>query len=224
MPCAQRSPSAIPTEPRLAAARGAAPLAASMTNFTAPSRMARPRRVEGAAAWRWKSDQQQERLGLGDFLGELGQPEARTQRDRGKENLGSRLNPGKAGANGPGEGRVPGPMSKRWASPWRTSSNYVTGPPSETPRDLADFQSRHGEAPRFAGKGQEIALDRCRMEVMRGPFSRTRRASSQGWKGGSYPPGRGSNDPPSKSRTPLVFSSCRCRSRASNGHFSPSLF
>src|SRR5258708_4007971 len=107
MPCAQRSPSAIPTEPRLAAARGAAPLAASMTNFTAPSRMARPRRVEGAAAWRWKSDQQQERLGLGDFLGELGQPEARTQRDRGKENLASRLNPGKAGAHGPPETRGP---------------------------------------------------------------------------------------------------------------------
>jgi Domain of unknown function (DUF4112) len=27
--------------------------------------------------------------------------------------------------------------------------SYVTSPPSETPRDLADFQSRHGEAPRF---------------------------------------------------------------------------
>jgi hypothetical protein len=42
------------------------------------------------------SDQQQERFGLGDFLGELGQPEACTQRDRGNEDLGLRLNPGRA--------------------------------------------------------------------------------------------------------------------------------
>jgi hypothetical protein len=33
---------------------------------------------------------------------------------------------------------------------------YVTSPPSETPRDLANFESRHGEAPRFAQKGREI--------------------------------------------------------------------
>src|SRR5262249_38850499 len=31
------------------------------------------------------SNQQQERFGLSDFLGELGQPEARAQRDRGKK-------------------------------------------------------------------------------------------------------------------------------------------
>jgi hypothetical protein len=34
--------------------------------------------------------------------------------------------------------------------------NYVTGPPSETASDLGDFHCRHGEAPRFAGKGREI--------------------------------------------------------------------
>src|SRR6266404_7790513 len=65
--------------------------------------------------------------------------------------------------------------------------NYVTSPPSETPRDLADFQNRHGEAPRFAGKGRETALGRCRIGAMRRPFSRRRRASSQGWNAGSDP-------------------------------------
>jgi hypothetical protein len=40
-------------------------------------------------------------------------------------------------------------------------SNFVTGPPPENTSNLADFQSRHGEAPRFAGKGREIALGRC---------------------------------------------------------------
>jgi hypothetical protein len=30
--------------------------------------------------------------------------------------------------------------------------NHRAGPPSETPRDLADFHSRHGEASRFASK------------------------------------------------------------------------
>ena len=32
------------------------------------------------------------------------------------------------------------------------ADHYVTSPPSETPRDLADFQSRLGEAPHFRGK------------------------------------------------------------------------
>ena len=54
------------------------------------------------------SDQQQERVGLGDFLGELGQPEACTERDRRKEDLGIRFKPGKARANRFGEGRIPG--------------------------------------------------------------------------------------------------------------------
>src|SRR6516225_4276217 len=42
-------------------------------------------------------------------------------------------------------------------------------PPSETPRDLADFQNRHGEAPRFAGKEREIELALV-ASVARRPF------------------------------------------------------
>jgi hypothetical protein len=41
--------------------------------------------------------------------------------------------------------------------------------PSETPRDLADFQNRHGEAPRFAGKEREIELALV-ASVARRPF------------------------------------------------------
>jgi transcriptional regulator with GAF, ATPase, and Fis domain len=49
----------------------------------------------------------------------------------------------------------------------------LASPPSETPRDLADFQSRHGEAPRFAGKGREIAPGLRRDGTIRRSFSRT---------------------------------------------------
>jgi hypothetical protein len=60
-------------------------------------------------------NQQQERLGLRDFLGELGQPEARAQRDRRKEDLCRRLNPGQPRAHGLGEGRVPGVERQEYA-------------------------------------------------------------------------------------------------------------
>jgi hypothetical protein len=88
-------------------------------------------------------------------------------------------------------------------------SNYVTSPPSETASDLADFQSRHGEAPRFAGKGREIALvdagwDDTKVVHPNG-CGQARRTSQRG----SYPLAGGSDDPPSKTRTPpptqLVF-------------------
>jgi hypothetical protein len=75
-------------------------------------------------------------------------------------------------------------------------SNYVTSPPSETASDLADFQSRHGEAPRFAGKGREIALvdagwDDTKVVHPNG-CGQARRTSQRG----SYPPAGGSDDPP----------------------------
>ncbi len=38
------------------------------------------------------------------------------------------------------------------------NSNYVTSPPSETPRDLADFRSGQGHAPRFARKGRALSV------------------------------------------------------------------
>ena len=70
-------------------------------------------------------------------------------------------------------------------------SNYVTSPPSETAPDLADFHQRQGHAPRFAGKGREIALGRCRMGRCEGPSAGRLRASSQGAEGWILPPGRG---------------------------------
>src|SRR5258708_21442490 len=42
-------------------------------------------------------------------------------------------------------------------------------PPSETAPDLADFHQRQGHAPRFAGKGREIAPGLCRMGRYEGP-------------------------------------------------------
>src|ERR1700747_2829231 len=104
--------------------------------------------------------------------------------------------------------------------------NYVTSPPSESAPDLADFHQRQGHAPRFAGKDRRVVYagwddakvvqpDRC--GEARGTSQR-----------GSSPPAGGSDDPPRKLgpplRPPWFFTSYRCRSRASNGHFSPSLF
>ena len=43
------------------------------------------------------------------------------------------------------------------------NSNYETSPPSETSRNLADFQSRHGEAPRFAGADHNLNPARPQM-------------------------------------------------------------
>jgi hypothetical protein len=79
----------------------------------------------------------------------------------------------------------------------------LTGPPSESASDLADFESRHGEAPRFAGKGQGNALDRCRMAQYEGRSAGRLRASSQGGRVDPTPLAGGSDDPPSKTRTPL---------------------
>src|SRR5260221_13347778 len=87
--------------------------------------------------------------------------------------------------------------------PWRrndarlgaaSTRRTTTSPPSETPRDLADFQSRHGDAPRFAGKGREIApgLRRDTKVVQPDGCGPARR----GWKGGSYPPAGGAMTPP----------------------------
>jgi hypothetical protein len=71
-------------------------------------------------------------------------------------------------------------------------------PPSETPRDLADFQTRHGEAPRFAGKGREIALGRCRVGRCEGRSAGRLRASAHGGGRVDPTPGRGNDDPPFK--------------------------
>jgi hypothetical protein len=68
---------------------------------------------------------------------------------------------------------------------------YETYPPPEIASDLADFQSRHGDAPRFAGKGREIALGRCRMGRYEGRSAGRLRASSQGG-------GRAKPTPPTK--------------------------
>ena len=54
------------------------------------------------------SNQQQERLGFRDFLGEFGQPKPRAQRNRGEEDLCRRVNPAQADAHSLGEGCVPG--------------------------------------------------------------------------------------------------------------------
>src|ERR1700746_3971265 len=67
--------------------------------------------------------------------------------------------------------------------------NYGTSPPSETSRDLADFQSRHGEAPRFAGKGQGNCTWSMPDGTIRRSFRRTAAGKlAGGWKGGSYAP------------------------------------
>ncbi len=65
----------------------------------------------------------------------------------------------------------------------------ITSPPSESASDLADFQSRHGEAPRFAGKGQGNCTWSMPDGTIRRSFSRTAAGKLAGWKGGSY--GRG---------------------------------
>src|SRR6266404_9919326 len=59
-----------------------------------------------------------------------------------------------------------------------------TSPPSETAPDLADFQSRHGEAPRFAGKGQGNCTWSMPVGRYEGRLAGRLRASSQeveGW-------------------------------------------
>src|ERR1700758_2204059 len=82
-------------------------------------------------------------------------------------------------------------------------SNYVTSPLSETAPDLADSHQRQGHAPRFAGKGREIALGRCRMGRYEGRSAGRLRASSQGGGRAKPTPHRGSDDPPQKTKTPL---------------------
>src|SRR5436853_6604696 len=62
------------------------------------------------------------------------------------------------------------------------ADHYVTSPPSETPRDLADFQSQHGEAPRFAGNGAWFTPD----GTITRSFSRT--AAGQLAEGGRVDP------------------------------------
>jgi hypothetical protein len=54
---------------------------------------------------------------------------------------------GRAGRNGVASNKRPTPQG----------SYNGTYPPPEIASDLADFQSRYGEASRFAGKGREIA-------------------------------------------------------------------
>jgi hypothetical protein len=76
-------------------------------------------------------------------------------------------------------------------------SNFVTGPPPENTSNLADFQSRHGEAPRFAGKGREIALGRCWWDDTKVVQPDGGGQVRGGRKGETYPH-RGSDDPPFK--------------------------
>jgi tripartite-type tricarboxylate transporter receptor subunit TctC len=75
-------------------------------------------------------------------------------------------------------------------------------PPSETPRDLADFHQRQGHAPRFAGKGRETALRLCRMGRCEGRSAERLRASSQGVEGRNLPPTGGAMTPLKKLRPP----------------------
>jgi hypothetical protein len=84
----------------------------------------------------------------------------------------------------------------------RATPLYVTSPPSESASDLADFHSRHGEAPRFAGQGREMAAGLRRMGRYGGRSDGRLRASSQGVEGWILPPGTGSPPPPQKSRPP----------------------
>jgi hypothetical protein len=71
-------------------------------------------------------------------------------------------------------------------------SNYVTSPPSETPRDLADFHQRQGHAPRFAEKDRKLRLGYAGMGRYEGRSAGRLRASSQGirtpWQGGAMTP------------------------------------
>src|SRR6476646_7903992 len=97
---------------------------------------------------------------------------------------------------------------------------YVTSPPSETAPDLADFHQRQGHAPRFAGKGREMAPGLRRMGRYEGRSDGRLRASSQGVEGRNLPPTGRAMTPPQKNKTPSgpppdVFQR-RCRSRASN--------
>jgi hypothetical protein len=75
--------------------------------------------------------------------------------------------------------------------------NFVTGPPPENTSNLADFQNRHGEAPRFAGKGREIALGRCWWDDTKVVQPDGGGQVRGGRKGETYPH-RGSDDPPFK--------------------------
>jgi hypothetical protein len=114
------------------------------------------------------------------------------------------------------------PLLSRWTCrrPW--TRNYVTSPPSETASNLADFHQRQGHAPRFAGKGREIAPGRCRMGRYEGRSAGWLRASSQRVEGVEPTPWHGKPPPPQKSRPPSGppgFSSYRCRSRAPNRAF-----
>jgi hypothetical protein len=117
------------------------------------------------------------------------------------------------------------PPARQSGSPCRRGAqSYGTSPPSETPRDLADFQSRHDDAPRFAGKGQGNCTWSMPDGTIRRSFSRTAAGKLAGGGGRADPtPRRGEAvTPRSKSRpppAPLVFSRYGCRSRASNRAF-----
>ena len=75
------------------------------------------------------------------------------------------------------------------------ADHYVTSPPSETPRDLADFQSRLGEAPRFRGKRTR------KLHLVDAGWGDAKAVQPEaagklaGGKGGSYPLAGGSDDP-----------------------------
>ena len=76
------------------------------------------------------------------------------------------------------------------------NSTFETGSPRETTSDLADFHQRQGHAPRFARKGRQIALGRCRMGRYEGRSPERLRASSQDVEAWLRPPAGGSDDPP----------------------------
>jgi hypothetical protein len=71
----------------------------------------------------------------------------------------------------------------------------LASPPSETPRDLADFQNRHTRLHVSREKDGKLRLG-AGMGRYEGRSAGRLRASSQGWNAGSEPPGRGSDDPP----------------------------
>jgi hypothetical protein len=77
-------------------------------------------------------------------------------------------------------------------------SNYVTSPPSETPRDLADFESRHGEAPRFGKRTRKLHLVDAGWDDAKVVQPNGRGQARRGWKGRSYPPAGGAMTPPFK--------------------------
>jgi hypothetical protein len=111
------------------------------------------------------------------------------------------------------------------ASVGASFENVVTSPPSETPRDLADFHQRQDHAPRFAGKGRETALRLCRVGRYEGRSAGRLRASSQRVERRSLPPGTGSR-PPLKNRdppgTPLFYPAIGAAHVHRTVHFSPS--